>query len=931
VTASAIATGALYCVPAVVWASITWRQWWYVRLHRPRSLGFRMLPLVGGAFTVHYALVVALTLAPLGLHDEPSRAVELPIIYPLTALPPIALAWEVSWLAAIALLRHALRLLPIPERRPSARWLAGNYGLAAAAASVDAWMRLAPSATPAQQVAAHRLFEASFTLLMLLLFVDLWRSARPGVWGPEHAGDIRGRADRRAPASVRTVLLAQTRRHGARPRDRQANGRSPWRAHRGRPGPAWRPPRRGPTAARWRAGMTLQQAAVAALLGLHLLVALVWGALAVVVSRLLAARRSPASIRRPLVAMSVLTAAAYTLAAFFTLVPPAIHAASPAWLRLLYPVLDACMVGALAAFRHLTWRIPIGAPAPGRARLAALYGGAAFLVLLDAVVRRTPTPPPALLRGVSALYGGYFVVVLLGAGRQIATVARRGGWRPDSVFVVRRRDLAIVGALVLANLVMSTLLLATGGWEAHPWALQTLSVGIGLTAAVPFAARALGAVLRIVLSIAAALLATGAVYAAAQLVLLPLVPRDLAAAVHVGTVLAIVALLVPGQRWLRSAVDRLLLRRTRRQLAELQSFVHTLSPELGRLECSRRVLAAVVRVLGLPGAAVVLRDGMACAEGTVDGEVLRAAWPREAAADSLPRRLYFGNEVADGALRDVLLEQRIAGIVPIVSPHVRWGDLFASTSLLGTAFAEEDAEALEMVAQQLGLLLDGTGLLERAVAVERSLAHAEKLAAIGETAARIAHDIRNPVTAARSLAQQLAREPAVPFREELGVILEELDRVERQVADLLHFARREEPRFEPVNLGALVETTVTQLRPRLESAGVVVTLDVQPGIVAWADRERLRQVLVNLVENAAEALGGAPQRELSVLVGAANGHATLRVSDTGPACPRTRWRISSSPSSRSRRMVLDSGSRSPGARWRRTGAGSPLRSGQRAG
>src|SRR5262249_31376524 len=149
--------------------------------------------------------------------------------------------------------------------------------------------------------------------------------------------------------------------------------------------------------------------------------------------------------------------------------------------------------------------------------------------------------------------------------------------------------LAIVGALVLANLVMSTLLLATGGWEAHPWALQTLSVGIGLTAAVPFAARALGAVLRIVLSIAAALLATGAVYPAAPLVLLPLVPRALAAAVHVGTVLAIVALLVPGQRWLRSAVDRLLLRRTRRQLAELQSFVHTLSPELGRLECSRRV------------------------------------------------------------------------------------------------------------------------------------------------------------------------------------------------------------------------------------------------------------------------------------------------------------------------------------------------------
>ena len=117
------------------------------------------------------------------------------------------------------------------------------------------------------------------------------------------------------------------------------------------------------------------------------------------------------------------------------------------------------------------------------------------------------------------------------------------------------------------------------------------------------------------------------------------------------------------------------------------------------------------------------------------------------------------------------------------------------------------------------------------------------------------------------------------------MIREELDRVERQVADLLHFARREEPRLEAVNLGALVEATVTQLRPQLESAGVVVTLDLQPDIAARADRERFRQVLVNLVENAAEALGGAPRRELCVRVAAANGHATLQLSDTGPGVP----------------------------------------------
>jgi signal transduction histidine kinase len=102
VTESALTAGALYAVPAVVWATIAWRQWSYVRLRRPRSLGFRMLPLVGGAFAVHYALLVGVTLAPLGLHDDPSRAVE----------SPIALAWEVSWPLRFAR-RDELHLAPV--------------------------------------------------------------------------------------------------------------------------------------------------------------------------------------------------------------------------------------------------------------------------------------------------------------------------------------------------------------------------------------------------------------------------------------------------------------------------------------------------------------------------------------------------------------------------------------------------------------------------------------------------------------------------------------------------------------------------------------------------------------------------------------------------------------------------------------------------
>src|SRR5262245_6099183 len=180
-TASALLVAALYGVPAIVWAIITQQMWWYVRTRRPESLAFRLIPLVGGAFVLHYALLVGLVLAPPGLPMDPWEQVR----------SHRNLATEVTWLLIVSLLRHLVHLLPIPERRPSVAWLTVNYGLAALAAIADAWVRLRTGASPEAQTGAHHVFEATFTLLVLLSIVDLWRVARPGGWGAEHACEAR--------------------------------------------------------------------------------------------------------------------------------------------------------------------------------------------------------------------------------------------------------------------------------------------------------------------------------------------------------------------------------------------------------------------------------------------------------------------------------------------------------------------------------------------------------------------------------------------------------------------------------------------------------------------------------------------------------------------------------------------------------------------
>ncbi len=543
---------------------------------------------------------------------------------------------------------------------------------------------------------------------------------------------------------------------------------------------------------------------------------------------------------------------------------------------------DLSLVGCLALGRHAIRLMPLPERPPGRAWLAANYGFAASAGLALTLAHALPGPavsPTETLARFCALPLG---LLCLWEGWR---TARPGAWGPEGAIEMRQPDVALVGWGLLSAVAASLALAAAG---QLPFGLVVLDVGIALAIGAPIALRLLGVVIPDVLVTATLLAAAGGVVVAHTALAARLAPRDLPL-LHFAAALVIALVFMPGQAWLRAATNRLVLRRSRHQQAALQAFLHTLSPELGTLECCRRALAELVRVRQVPGAAIILRDGEAIAHGDFDLAPLVRVWPRGAAADALPARSFGTIELRalPLALREALVRAHVTlGAGPILSPRRRWGHLFLNTGMLGGFFHEDDVEGFQAFVAQLALLLDGADLLARTVAVERSLAHAEKLAAIGELAARIAHEIRNPVTAARSLAQQLAREPGQPWAAEHRLILEELDRVERQMGDLLRFARREELRFEPVDLGELARATLDALRPRLDAAGIAAALEASPGVIARADRDKLRQVLVNLLENARDALATSPSpRRVTIAVRNGEGVATLSVTDNGPGVP----------------------------------------------
>ncbi|MGH7628136.1 MAG: ATP-binding protein, partial [Gemmatimonadales bacterium] len=144
--------------------------------------------------------------------------------------------------------------------------------------------------------------------------------------------------------------------------------------------------------------------------------------------------------------------------------------------------------------------------------------------------------------------------------------------------------------------------------------------------------------------------------------------------------------------------------------------------------------------------------------------------------------------------------------------------------------------------------------------LQDQLIQSEKMSAVGQLIAGIAHDLNNPLASVVGFADFLAERPDVPagLREPLSVIREEAERASNIVKSLLGFARKQDRRRQPTPLRPLLEATLLLLRNELMARRVESRLEVEPELPApAADANQLQQVLVNLINNAAQAIASA--------------------------------------------------------------------------
>ena len=166
---------------------------------------------------------------------------------------------------------------------------------------------------------------------------------------------------------------------------------------------------------------------------------------------------------------------------------------------------------------------------------------------------------------------------------------------------------------------------------------------------------------------------------------------------------------------------------------------------------------------------------------------------------------------------------------------------------------------------------------------ERDLLRAEQMEAIGQVAASVAHELRNPLTAIKGLVQVNRREAetcGLPS-EDLRVIEEAIRRMERTLQTFLDFARPPEPERHAQSLEEIVDRTLALVRGRILERSVSLVLDRRSEpIIVNVDADQIQQLLLNLVLNALDAMpeGGTLEVELAT---SADGEAEVRVIDTG--------------------------------------------------
>ncbi len=194
----------------------------------------------------------------------------------------------------------------------------------------------------------------------------------------------------------------------------------------------------------------------------------------------------------------------------------------------------------------------------------------------------------------------------------------------------------------------------------------------------------------------------------------------------------------------------------------------------------------------------------------------------------------------------------------------------------------------------IGALVDRESLIRRRhEAAQLQLERSRHLAVVGQMAANVAHEIKNPLASIKGAVEIVGNEstPAADRQEFQIIISKEIKRIDGTVKEFLEYARPRPTELRPLDLTTVVESVVRQIGAQPDYSSIQFDLQLQPGVQVLGDSDKLHQVMLNLVINAIQSSPAGGTVSISLTRTASNG-ARLAIADYGKGIrPEDRSRI----------------------------------------
>ncbi len=232
-------------------------------------------------------------------------------------------------------------------------------------------------------------------------------------------------------------------------------------------------------------------------------------------------------------------------------------------------------------------------------------------------------------------------------------------------------------------------------------------------------------------------------------------------------------------------------------------------------------------------------------------------------------------------------------VVPLIFQSRLSGVLLISDKMSGRDFTMDDIEFLSILGNKVSVSIENTRLYEaeklasqQLRATQQQLVHSERLAALGEMSAKVAHEINNPLGIIKNyvlLVKKSLRdnEAAEGYTEILG---DEIDRIARIVKELLDFHRPKGLEYQSLDVALVLSDVLLLMERQMESKRIQLIKRFEPNCPrVEGSPENLKQVFLNVIINALDVMSAGGT--LEVIISHDNGEVVLKFSDTGPGIP----------------------------------------------